>query len=272
MTITETSEGFCPVPGGQIYYQLAGSGPAVVFVHAGIADHRMWDSQVPALSPRYNVLRYDCRGFGRTTTEPVAFSNHEDLAALMDHHGIAKAAVVGCSRGGQIAVDFALARPERVAALGWVCSGVTGWEPADELFTPGDMAAEEAGDWPRVAELAVRLWVDGPRQPEGRADPAVRRAVYEMSLNNYTVAMVEGAEPQPLDPPAAGRLAELRLPILAIVGDLDTVATAAAAEVLAAGAPDVRVEHFPDAAHIPNMEHPERFNTLLLEFLGAQSW
>ncbi len=269
--------GFCPVPGGQIYYQIAGSGPAVVLIHAGIADHRMWDAQMPALTPRHTVLRYDCRDFGRTTTEAVPFSNRQDLADLMDHLGIARAAVVGCSRGGQIAMDFAIERPGRATALVWVCSGVSGWEPPDELFSPEEIAlweeieaAEQDRDWARVSALEVRLWVDGPRQPEGRADPLVRRTIYEMCMHNYSVAQVEGATSQPMQPPAAGRLAELTMPVLAVVGDLDNPATPAAAEVLAAGAPDVRVEHFPDAAHLPSMERPERFNTLLLEFLNTK--
>jgi 3-oxoadipate enol-lactonase len=272
-------EGFCPVPGGQIYYQLVGAGPTVILIHAGIADLRMWDAQIPALSAGHTVLRYDCRGFGRSTTEPMAFSNRQDLADLIDHLGIDRAAVVGCSRGGMIALDFGLERPERVAAVGWVCGGISGWQPPEELFTPEDIAlweamqaAEQASDWGRVAELDVRVWVDGPLQPEGRADAALRRTIYEMCLHNYSVAQVRGAEAQPLDPPAIGRLAELTMPILAIVGDLDPASTAAAAEVLATGAPHVRVEHFPDAAHLPNMERPERFNALLLEFLAKGVW
>lgn len=273
-THTQASEGFCEVPGGSLYYQAAGSGPAVLLIHAGIADLRMWDAQVPALAERYRVIRFDCRGFGRTRSEPVAFSNRQDAAALLDHLGVQRAAVVGCSRGGQIALDFALEHPARVAALGWVCSGIGGWQPADDLFTAEDIAlydameaAEEAGEHERVAELDVRLWVDGLREPEGRADPAVRQAVYAMALNNYTTAMVEGLQPQPLDPPAAGRLTELILPVLAVVGDLDGPATAAAANQLAMGAPNVRVAHFPDCAHLPSMEQPERFNALLRGFL-----
>ena len=273
-THAQASEGFCEVPGGSLYYQVDGAGPAVLLIHAGIADLRMWDAQVPALAERYRVIRFDCRGFGRTRSEPGPFSNRADVAALLDHLGVQRAAVVGCSRGGQIALDFALEHPTRAAALGWVCSGISGWQPADELFSPEDIAlyeameaAEEAREFERVAELDVRLWVDGPRQPEGRADPAVRQAVYAMALNNNTTAMVEGLQPQPLDPPAAGRLTELILPVLAVVGDLDSPATPAAANQLALGAPNVRIEHFPDCAHLPNMEQPERFNALLRGFL-----
>lgn len=273
----EQIQGRCPVPGGQIAYEATGDGPAVVLIHAGIADMRMWDEQIDALSAGHTVVRFDSRDFGQTTTEPVEFSDRQDMADLLDHLGIARAALVGCSRGGSLALDFAIERPERVSAVVWVCGGISGRQAPDELFTPEDIAlwdameaAEEAGEWPRVAELDVRLWVDGLRQPAGRADEAIRQKVYDMALHNYTEAQVEGAIRRPLDPPAAGRLAELTMPILAIVGDLDSPSTADAAAALAAGAPDVRVEHFADAAHLPSMERPGRFNALLLEFLAQR--
>jgi 3-oxoadipate enol-lactonase len=272
--------GHVTVDGGTIAYEVAGQGPPVVLVHAGIADLRMWDDQLPALAERYTVVRYDTRGFGRTRSAPVAFSNRADLAAVMDALGIARAALVGCSRGGMIALDFALERPERAVALGWVCSGVSGFNPPDEIFDPREIAlfeameaAEAAGEHERVAAMDVRLWVDGPLQPEGRAPEAVRARVYAMALNSYTTAMVEGLEPQPLAPAAVERLGELRIPVLAVVGELDSAATAAAAELLAREAPDVRVLRYPDAAHLPNMEHPARFNADLRAFLdGLPPW
>jgi len=275
----QTTSGYAPVLGGELYYEQSGAGPAVILVHAGIADLRMWDDQLPALAERHTVVRYDARGFGRTRSEPVAFSNSQDLLALMDHLGLARAVLVGCSRGGMIALDTALEAPERVTALGWVCSGISGWQPADELFTPEDIAlyealeaAEAAHEHERTAELDVRLWVDGPRQPEGRAAEHVRRKVYAMALNNYRShahLFDAGLEPQPLEPPAMARLGELRMPVLAIVGELDSPATPAAAAVLAAAAPQTQIVTYPDAAHLPNMERPERFNADLLAFLGS---
>ena len=275
----QTTSGYAPVLGGELYYEQSGAGPAVILVHAGIADLRMWGDQLPALAERHTVVRYDARGFGRTRSEPVAFSNRQDLLALMDHLGLARAVLVGCSRGGMIALDTALEAPERVTALGWVCSGISGWQPADELFTTEDIAlyeameaAEAAHEHERTAELDVRLWVDGPRQPEGRAAEHVRRKVYAMALNNYRShahLFDAGLEPQPLEPPAIARLSELRIPVLAIVGELDSPATPAAAAVLAAAAPQTQIVTYPDAAHLPNMERPERFNADLLAFLGS---
>lgn len=269
----EYSSGVVEVPGARIAYEIGGDGPAVVLVHAGIADMGMWDEQVAALRPRYRVLRYDCRGFGRTVTEDVPFTNRADLIALLDHHGIARAALVGCSRGAAIALDTAIDHPDRVAALVWVCGGVNGHQPPDAIFDPAEIAlfesmeaAEAAADWERVADLDVRLWVDGPLQPAGRAAPEVRERVRAMALNNYLTVTAFG-QPQPMDPPAAQRLHELRAPALAIVGDLDPASTADAAAFLTHAVPGIRVAHFPDAAHMPNMEQPERFNALLLEFL-----
>ncbi len=273
---THAQSGFCSVPDGELYYEVAGSGPAVVFVHAGIADLRMWDDQAAALANSATMIRYDCRGFGRSRTNAVPYSNRADLIAVLDHLGIAQATLVGCSRGGMIALDTALEYPDRARALVWVCSGISGWDDPTIQFHPDEMAleaameaAEAAGEWERVAALDVRLWVDGPLQPEGRANPAVREKVYTMALNNYTVAAVAGAEPQPLDPPAATRLNELTIPVLAIIGDLDSDFMPAVADALAQGAPNVRIEHFPDCAHLPNMEQPERFNALLHSFLAT---
>jgi 3-oxoadipate enol-lactonase len=275
----QTVTGFAPVEGGELYFEATGKGPAVVFVHAGIANLRMWDPQAAELAAHYTVVRYDCRAFGRSRSEPVPFSNRADLAAVMDHLGIARAALVGCSRGGIIALDFALERPERAAALVWVCGGVGGYQPSLDSFDPRELAlfeaaeaAEQAGDFERVADLDVQVWVDGPLQPPGRAPEHLRRQVREMTLLNYTAhahLYASGLAPQPLDPPAAARLGDLRIPVLAVVGDLDPAETAAAADFLARQAPDVRVTHYADAAHLPNLEHPERFNADLAAFLNA---
>lgn len=211
------STGFLPVEGAELHYAVSGSGPAVVMVHAGIADLRMWDDQVPALSESYTVVRYDLRGFGRTRARPGPYSNRQDLADLLDHLGIDRAVVVGCSMGGVIALDFVLERPERASGLVWVCSGISGEMAPDEVFDPREIAlfeeseaAEVSGDAERAAALDVRIWVDGPLQPEGRAPAHVRERIHAMSLANYTTAQVDGLEPQRLDPPAAGRPAPAR--------------------------------------------------------------
>src|SRR3970040_2245218 len=126
MTFSADAFGTLDVPGGTLYWESTGRGPALVLAHAGIADHGMWDDDVPSFAGGPRVVTYHCRGFGRSRTDAVDYSNRADLAALLDHLGIERAALLGCSRGGQIALDFTLERPERVSALVLVACGPGG--------------------------------------------------------------------------------------------------------------------------------------------------
>ncbi len=273
----QVTTGFLDVPGGQLYYEVAGTGHPLVFIHAGVADNRMWDEQFVPFAERYRVIRYDTRGFGKTRTEGVEFSNRQDLYDLLTHLGVEQAYVVGLSRGGQIAVDFTLEHPEMVAALIPAAAGVSGYDAPVE---DSDAAQQEAALFTRMEELwekgahdelqdlEVHAWVDGPRQPVGRAAPEVRERVREMNAGAYNRGEPE-PKPQPLDPPAAGRLHEIAVPTLVLIGDLDELVTQAMAEYLAQQIPGARQVVFPGAAHMVNMEQPERFNEVVLEFLDG---
>jgi pimeloyl-ACP methyl ester carboxylesterase len=267
--------GFLEVPGGQLYYEVAGTGHQVALIHAGVADNRMWDEQFTALADRYRVIRYDTRGYGKTRTEGVEFSNRQDLYDLLTHLGVEQAYVVGLSRGGQIAVDFTLEHPEMVAALIPAAAGLSGY---DQPLGDSDAVQQEAALFTRMEELwekgahdelqelEVHAWVDGPRQPVGRAASDVRERVREMNAGAYNRGEPE-PKPQPLDPPAAGRLHEIAVPTLVLIGDLDELATQAMAEYMAQQIPGARKVVFPGAAHMVNMEQPELFNEVVLEFL-----
>lgn len=260
---------FLETNGARIAYDATGSGDPVVLIHAGVANRSMWDAQVEALQDRYRVIRYDTRGFGETESDAVAFSNRADVAALLDELGVDRAHVVGLSRGGSIALDFAIEFPDRVRSLTVVAGGISGYEspaePPPETWEAVD-AMEEAGDWPALADWETAYWADGPGQPTDRV-PDIRRRVHEWVLANY-LAEKEMGTPQPLDPPAAGRLAELRVPLLVMLGTLDDPGTTESMRHLAAAVPDAQLEEFP-TAHMLNLEEPARFNSVLRAFLDG---
>ena len=260
-----TETGFLDTNGARIYYEATGSGPAAVLIHAGVANLRMWDEQVAALSDAYRVITYDTRGYGRTSTDAVEFSNRADIAAVLDHLGEQQAHVVGLSRGGQIALDFTLEFPDRVRTLTVAAGGVGGYESPDE--GPSDLwdapdAMLTAKNWEGLSEWEAAFWADGPGQSADRV-PAVRARVHEWVLANYRAEKEEG-QPQPLDPPADKRLGDLRAPLLVMLGTLDEGGTSESMRHLAASVPGARLEEF-EAAHMINLEHPERFNALLRE-------
>ncbi len=262
-----TSEtGFLETNGARIYYEVEGSGEPVVLIHAGVANLRMWDDQVAALRDDFRVIRYDTRGFGRTETDAVEFSNRADIAALLDHLGERSAHIVGLSRAGSIALDFALDYPDRMRTLVVAAGGVSGYDAGDEAPEDWEQveAWTDARDWKRVAEWETAYWADGPGQPPDRVDPAIRWKVHDWILTNYLAEKEEGT-PQVLDPPAATRLDELRVPLLVMLGTLDDPGTTATMRHLADAVPDARLEVFDGVAHMLNMEQPERFTALLRE-------
>jgi 3-oxoadipate enol-lactonase len=264
-----TETGTLETNGARIYYEVDGAGDPVVLIHAGVANLRMWDDQVAVLRDSYRVIRHDTRGFGRTETDAVEFSNRADVAALLDHLGEASAHIVGLSRGGSIALDFAVEYPHRVRSLVVAAGGVGGYDAGDEAPQGWDQveAWTAAREWTPVAEWETAYWADGPGQPPDRLDAAMRAKVHDWILTNYQAEKEEGL-PQPLDPPAAERLSELRAPLLVMLGALDDPGTSASMRHLAQAVAGARLEVFEGAAHMINLEQPDRFNRLLLEFFG----
>jgi pimeloyl-ACP methyl ester carboxylesterase len=260
------------VNGTQIRYEILGEGDPLVLVHAGIADGRMWSPQMEAFSDRYRVIRYDQRGFGETPAVAGSFSRHEDLRGLLDHLGIERVSFVGCSMGGGAILDFALEHPERVALVVLVCSAVGGFQPEVEPPREWDelVAADEAGDLERVSELEVRMWVDGPRRGPEEVAPETRDLVREMNLIALQNEASELGEEIELEPSAADRLHEIQAPTLVIAGDLDQPRTIQAADLLARSIPEARKIIMPGTAHLPNLERPEEFNRIVLDFLAEQ--
>jgi 3-oxoadipate enol-lactonase len=267
---------FVPVPGGRLYVEVDGDPghPPVVLVHAGIANLRAWDAMVPlVVAGGYRVVRYDMRSFGRSTTDEVDYSDRDDAIAVLDSLGIARAPFVGNSRGGMVSIDTAIEHPERVVAVVGVGSGIGGFDgelTPVEIELADEMEALESAvpmDAAAIADVDIRLWVDGPGQPPTRVPAAIREAIRAWDTPYY---LPDHVDPRPirLDPPAADRLSELRCPVLAVAGAVDVSEVVQAARLLEAKAPDARAVVLPDVAHMIGMEVPETLTRLVIEFLA----
>lgn len=268
--MTNAQSGFVEVPGGKLYYEAEGEGPAVTLIHAGVAHLRMWDEQVAAWRDGYRVIRYDTRGFGQTITEDVPYSNRADLLAVLDHLGVDKSHILGLSRGGMIALDTVVESPDRFKSLIWVAGGVRGFEAEDDprlvALWPEMERLEKAKDWEPLVELETQLWTDGPGQPPDRVDPEMRRQMIEWNLENYR-ADQQANQPIPVDVPAAERLAEIDVPVLVIWGTLDEAPVLQSGEKLATEVRGARSHVFEGVAHMVNLERPAEFNQMVRDFL-----
>src|SRR5215212_11565245 len=140
--------GIANVNGARIAYDVVGSGPPVLLLHAGIGDRRMWDAQVPVFAEHFTVIRFDARGFGETRKPDAPFSSYADPIGLLDHLGISRAHFIGVSMGSETAIEAAIAAPERVSALVAVAARTgapvssalrDGWDRVNELYEAGDI-------------------------------------------------------------------------------------------------------------------------------------
>jgi pimeloyl-ACP methyl ester carboxylesterase len=254
-----------------LFVTEAGAGDAVVFLHAGVTDQRMWQEQMVAFAPTHHVIAYDRRGFGQTrcrgseTVSPV-----EDLLALLDHMGIARATLIGCSLGGRLAIDTALDHPDRVTAIGLIATSVSG-APQPETY-PADIqaladqqkAAEAAHDLDAVNALQAHLWLDGPQAPEGRVSGAARTLFFDM--NGLALRHPPVAEPN--GPSAYERLSQIRCPTLVISGLLDFPHIVTRSAHLAETIPGARLIELPNMAHLPSLEAPKMVNEALRNLIG----
>lgn len=248
-----------------------GEGLPVVFLHAGVADRRMWASQMEAVAGAgWHAIAYDRRGYGESESPDEPFSHLDDLEALLDALDIHAAVLVGSSLGGGLAIDFALRHPGRIIGLVLLGTSVTGapWS-ASGMETAVEAAEEDAyerGDLDMLNKVQAHQWLDGPRAQSGRVGGAVR----ELFLDMNGIAL--GKPPLTLEerpPQAWSRVGGVGAPSLLLVGEEDFGVLIERHDYLSEEMPNAFAAVLEGVAHLPSIERPELVNTLLLQFLDA---
>jgi pimeloyl-ACP methyl ester carboxylesterase len=275
MQTLQAKSGFISSGNARLYYETAGQGLPLVMIHAGVADSRQWNNEFAFFARNQRVLRYDQRGYGKSEPVDGEFSHMDDLLAILDALGFHKPVVVmGCSMGGGLAMDFALANPSRVRALIMVGSGPSGLEldvPAPAKFAAAEKAFE-AGDLDLVAEIETQIWFDGTGRTPEQVNQAMRKLAYEMDRLALAHEVKQLGKRLPnAQAPAFDRLSDLKIPVLVIVGAHDTPYILAAADYMVERIPSAQKVIIEDAAHLPNMDHPEKFQAIVTNFLERLS-
>jgi pimeloyl-ACP methyl ester carboxylesterase len=251
-----------------LYYEMAGKGPAVVLIHGGNLDRRMWDSQFQLFARHFQVIRYDVRTYGLSDMPTHPFSDVEDLASLLRFLRIPRAHLVGLSLGGRISVDFALEHPDMVESLVLVGPGLSGFEWSRDQKQYEEMfRAAQASDVGKVAEL----WLKSPYMAPAMENPALAARVRELAIDNFRNFLGNPVLARAIDPPAIKRLDKIQAPTLIMVGARDVPDIHKIVALLTAGIPHARQAVVQGAGHMVNMEKPEEFNRLVLDFLKEQS-
>ncbi len=249
-----------------INYDVAGKGPTVVFIHGWSHNISVWDDQVPAFKSRYRVVRYDSRGFGRSTGYADESAEPQDLLLLLEALRVKRAYIVGHSRGGSVALRFASAYPSHVAGLvlyGAFPEGFPAPPEVGQMFGSLPAIAKQNG-LDSVGKLVLAspiAWV-----PPGRNDVTDRYRRLWASYSGRDL-LDPHAESGRVPAVTIPQLANIRVPTLVIVGDHEAPFIAAVADTLAQRIPGAKKVVIPNAGHGAHFAQPASFNSALMDFI-----
>jgi pimeloyl-ACP methyl ester carboxylesterase len=257
------------IAGADIRYDVQGSGPALLFLHAFPLGLVMWDDQAAGLSASARVIRFDDRGFGGSSPAGGALTMEriaDDAAALLDHLGVDKAVVAGCSMGGYACLAFARRHPGRLLGL-----------VLQDTRAGADSPEARAG---RTA-LADRVLAEGAAVAADtflpkllgatthREHPNVVARVRDMILGNAPRGIADALHGLGARVDSTPTLATIRVPTLVVCGAEDTLTPPSESEAMVAGIAGARLELVPGAGHLANLENPQAYNRVVGAFVGG---
>jgi 3-oxoadipate enol-lactonase len=265
---TDTRSGFFNSDGANLYYEVRGVGPVIVFLHDGLLHRRCWDDQWDHFAGNHTLVRYDRRGYGRSSAADKPYSDLDDLRGLLTHLGIERATIVGASAGGSLAIEYVLACPDAVGRLMLVGPIVNGLEFSEHFNGRNQAAFKPLAEQGNV-EATIDVWANDLylTAPTSRVAKRRMRAILEAYPQNIGPrAPQQGVS----SIPAVKRLSEVKVPILVIVGESDIADVHAHAGAIQAGILGSKRIVVPGAGHLVYLEQPGEFNKLLAEFVSAQ--
>jgi len=244
-----------------------GEGPPLVLLHPATGDSRIWDPVLPALTPKYRVIKYDARGFGQSPAPTGTFSLLRDLVEVLDHYGLDRVPIVGCSQGGGSALGLAVEQPDRVAAIVLLCTGVPGFqypesasEESEELDEEWDRAVA-ASDVDTLTSVMERAWRIRGDIPEAREQ-----------LRSAARAVLANGDFQEEDPGVFDQLSAITVPASLLVGDADYPPTIEANKQVAARIPGCEFTLVPGMDHLLPLREPGMVAAAIMSTLARADW
>jgi len=252
---------FLPVNGIELFYEVHGAGPAVVFCHGAGGNHLSWWQQVPVFAERFTCVTYDARAFGRSRDAAEDGGRQwfwQDLTALLDHLGIERTAIVAQSMGGRTAVPFALRNPGRTWAI--VLAGTNGGAVTEEVRRLQDEYKDSLPPGSTLTDRALALDFKD-REP---AKEFLYRSINRLNPKRPRDFL---AIPAGYRGSSAGRLAESGIPVLFLTGEHDAIIPPSISTLCHEAVPGSRLQILPGAGHSAYLETPEAFNEAVMSFL-----
>ena len=261
--------GYISVDGGKLFYEIAGEGDWIVLLHDGIVHREVWDNQFPSFAKKYRVVRYDRRGYGKSTFPKAPFSHIEDLNQLFVLLKIDKAIIFGISGGGELAIDFTLKYPEKISTLVLVGAVVSGYGATSHTITRGgrlNSIVDVLTDPQRFLEYFGK---EDPYEINPKNLKAREKFIQLLKENPNDINFQRERFVLPAERPALHHLSEITVPTLILVGEYDMPDIQANAGVIEVGIPNSKRDIIYDSGHLIPFDQREAFNSAVFKFLNG---
>lgn len=263
-----TVSGYVNVPGGRLFFEIAGMGPPLVFIHGFSLDRRMWDDQWDFFRGSHTCIRYDVRAHGRSSAPTGPWADHDDLMLLLTHLNIESAHLCGLSMGGGIALDVAVTYPHAVLSLSLLDSAVGGYRDWSAEFQRSLAEMHEAANTAGVG-VALDLWLESASFEAAREQPEVFTRISRIVRGYAGWHWLNRGEQVVPDPLPFDRLEEIKTPTLILVGERDTEDFRRLSSFLEDGIRGSHREVIAGAGHMTSMEAAREVNTRIHAFLAG---
>lgn len=263
-------KGYVLVENGKIYYQEAGSGEPIIFIHGHSFDHSEWEPQFPVFAKHFRTIVYDCRGYGRSSMpyEDRPFMHVDDLVTLMDSLKIEKAHLVGLSMGGFIVTDMLALHQDRILTATAASGDIFPVPGPDQPWTEPEIAKRRKEIEGMKARGTMNLkwdWLAGLMSKGGSRLEEIRRPVWEM-IYTWDQWQPLHIEPRLVLGNSAIELLknqEIKVPVMVLTGEVDFKGPRKLNDCI----PSAIQRIVPDAGHVSNLENPDAFNRMVMEFI-----
>ena len=264
---------FATIRNARLYFEITGKGKPILLLHAGVADHRMWAEQLRELSNHFQVITPDFRGYGKSSAPDKSFWHFDDIYRLIQYLGHKTVNIMGCSLGGKVAMELAIAHPNLINNLILVAPGLTDYEFRDKETLEKDiilekLIASEKRD--EVADILVDIWLVGLKRKRETVASSVRALVREMILDNYD-SVIDKYPEKELKFDVLSQLGGIHASTLVLIGDYDLPDMLTISQLVSDRIPNAERQLIHNAAHLPNLEHSKLFNQLVIDFLNKHT-
>ena len=261
------NSGYIQIDSSKIYYESYGHGEPIILIHAGVTDMRMWDFQINDLSKKFTVVRFDQRGFGKSSIPKQKYNPILDIITLMDSCEIDKAHIIGISLGALQAIDLAIEYPERVKTLIISGASLPDWQlPKDVLAKHIEFTRYVMENGP---DSAVKRMLIDPYWSQSIPDNKYKksRELFENILIDNKKSFTVNWQLRELPIDLVDRIENIDCTVLMFKPENEMSSIVPIADTLAKKIPNIKIVEIADASHLLNMEKPDEFNMTIIEFI-----